>query len=217
MEIKDSILKRALQNVYFIWGRGKTTIANRLREKHGFYVYSTDDSRDWHMDNAIPEDQPYMCRDYESEYGVRMFWELPPAVIAEREVHFLKEFTPMVVADLIALSKVHGVIICEGDIDYRLIALVATHAVYLKNRGKGIDFFNRPDHIDELNYIKSRHDLSEEEKEAVIENAYRAVSGDESNLPDWVTELDIHSISWDESIAVEETVKDVEEYFGFDK
>ena len=65
MEIKDSILKRALQNVYFIWGRGKTTIANRLREKHGFYVYSTDDSRDWHMDNAIPEDQPYMCRDEE--------------------------------------------------------------------------------------------------------------------------------------------------------
>lgn len=217
MEIKDSILKRALQNVYFIWGRGKTTIANRLREKHGFYVYSTDDSRDWHMDNAIPEDQPYMCRDYENEYGVRLFWELPPEVIAEREVHFLEEFTPMVVADLIALSRTHDVIICEGDIEYSLIAPVATHAVYLQNRGKGIDFFNRPDHIDELNYIKSIQDLSEEEKEAVIENAYRAVSGDESNLPEWVTELDIHSISWDESVTVEETVKDIEEYFGFDR
>ena len=217
MDIKNSILKRALRNVYFIWGRGKTTIANRLKEKYGFYIYSTDDSRDWHMDNAIPEDQPYMCRDYESEYGVRMFWELPPEVISEREVHFLEEFTPMVVADLIALSRVHSVIICEGDIDYRLIAPVATQAVYLLNRGKGVDFFNRPDHIDELNYIRSREDLSEEEKKAVIENAYRAVSSDENDLPDWVTELCIHSISWDESVTVEETVKDVEKYFGFDK
>ena len=32
MIIPDSILKRALSNVCFIWGRGKTTIADHLRE-----------------------------------------------------------------------------------------------------------------------------------------------------------------------------------------
>ena len=33
MRIADAVIKNKLKNVYFLWGRGKTTIANRLREK----------------------------------------------------------------------------------------------------------------------------------------------------------------------------------------
>lgn len=91
MHIADSIIKNKLKNVYFIWGRGKTTIANELHRKYGFYIYSTDDSRDRLMDQANPKDQPYMCRDFESEYGVKSFWELPAEVISEREKHFVFE------------------------------------------------------------------------------------------------------------------------------
>ena len=36
MFIVDSIIREKLKNVYFIWGSGKTTIANRLNEKYGF-------------------------------------------------------------------------------------------------------------------------------------------------------------------------------------
>ena len=117
MFIVDSIIREKLKNVYFIWGSGKTTIANRLNEKYGFYVYSTDESRNRQMELANPIDQPYMCRDYYKEYGVKTFWELPKEVIAEREKHFVEEMTPMMIAELIQLSAVHKVIICEGDID----------------------------------------------------------------------------------------------------
>ena len=60
MVIADSIIKSRLKNVYFIWGRGKTTIASRLKEQYGFYVYSTDESRDRQIRVANPIDQPYM-------------------------------------------------------------------------------------------------------------------------------------------------------------
>ncbi len=44
MNISDNILKEKLKNVYFIWGRGKTTIANALKEKSSCFIYSTDDN-----------------------------------------------------------------------------------------------------------------------------------------------------------------------------
>ena len=33
MDIADNAIKNRLKNVYFIWGRGKTTIAKKLQEK----------------------------------------------------------------------------------------------------------------------------------------------------------------------------------------
>ena len=105
MTIPDNVMKEKLKNVYFLWGRGKTTIANELHKKYGFYIYSTDDSRNWHMKYAKPEYQPYMCRDVVKEYGVKSFWALPREVISEREEHFVVEMTPMIIADLISLSS----------------------------------------------------------------------------------------------------------------
>ena len=60
MYISDGVIREKLKNVYFIWGRGKTTIANKLKEKYGFYIYSTDESRERQMLVANPVDQPYM-------------------------------------------------------------------------------------------------------------------------------------------------------------
>ncbi len=37
MYISDNIIRNRLKNVYFIWGRGKTTVSNRLRDKYSFY------------------------------------------------------------------------------------------------------------------------------------------------------------------------------------
>ena len=189
MNIPNRIIKHKLKNVYFIWGRGKTTIANSLKEKYGFYVYSTDESRDRQTEMAHPIEQPYMCRDFLKEYGVKSFWELPKEVIAEREKHFLAEVTPMMIAELIQLAALHPVIICEGDIDYIAIATIATNMVYLSNKSTSFDWFHRPDHEDIRATIAKRTDLSEEEKQLIIDNAYESVAADESVTPDWVIEI----------------------------
>ncbi len=217
MNIADSIIKNKLRNVYFIWGCGKTTIANQLKEKYGFYIYSTDESRDRQMELANPIDQPYMCRDFQKEYGVKSFWELPKEVIAEREKHFVQEMTPMMIAELIQLSAVHKVIICEGDIDYHAVAPIATHTVHLCSQSTSFDWFKRPDHEDVRDTVRNRTDLSEEEKQLIINNAYNAVSVDECTLPDWVVELGVKNIVWNDHTSIDTTSAEVEEYFGFYK
>ena len=214
MFIADNILKAKLTNVYFIWGRGKTTIANELHRGYGYYVYGTDESRLRHLADADPLYQPTMCRDYEKEYGVSDFWELPREVIHERETHWLNEFTPMAIVDLIMLSPIHDIIICEGDIDYNTVIPIASHMVYLSNRGTTFDWFNRPDH-NSLDSIRNRTDLTEQEKETIIRNAYNSVEQTELQLPEWVIAHNIKNIIWNDSITIEQTVSEVAHYFGF--
>ena len=217
MNIPNSIIKEKLKGVYFIWGSGKTTIANRLKKKYGFYVYSTDESRDRQMVLANSVDQPYMCRDYYKEYGVKSFWELPKDVIADREEHFVAEMTPMMVAELIQLSALHDIILCEGDIDYFAIAPIATHIVHLTNQSTTFDWFDRPDHENIRDTVAKRTDLSEEEKQRIIDHAYECVTPDGSGTTDWVAELGIKNIIWSDHTSIDATASEVAAYFGFEK
>ncbi len=216
MDIADNIIRNKLKNVYFIWGRGKTTVADILRNKYGCFVFSTDEARDRNMAYACPENQPCMCRDFVKEYGVKSFWELPREVIKYREEHFLREVTPMIVADLIAVSAQYDTVICEGDIDYEGIISAAEHFVWLNNCGTKFDWFDRPDHENIVEITSKRTDLTDEEKAAVIQNAYNSVSGNEGVVPRWVTENGVKVIPWDDSATAEETAAKVAEYFGFD-
>lgn len=216
MFIADNIIKNKLKNVYFLWGRGKTTIANSLKEKYGFYVYSTDESRDRQAKYANSIDQPYMCRDYMKEYGVKSFWELPQEVIKDREKHFLEEVTPMIIAELIELSSLHKVIICEGDLDYLAVSKIATHAVYLCNQSTNFDWFNRIDHEDIKVTLSSRIDLNQEEKQNIIDNAYGTTSDNEGIIPEWVTMLGIKYIIWNNQTSIHDTTTEVARCFGFD-
>lgn len=217
MDISDNIIRNKLKNVYFIWGRGKTTVANILRNKYGCCVFSTDEARDRNMANARPEYQPFMCRDFVKEYGVNSFWELPKEVISYREEHFLREVTPMIVADLIALSDSYEIIICEGDIDYTAIIPVAEHFVYLNNCGTKFDWFDRPDHENIVEITNKRTDLTDGEKAAVIQNAYNATSGNEGVVPAWALANGVKVISWDDSVTAEETAAETAEYFGLNR
>ena len=217
MNIPNSIIKEKLKNVYFIWGSGKTTIANRLKDEYGLYIYGTDESRNRQMNLANPVDQPYMCRDYYKEYGVKNFWELPKEVIAEREKHFVEEMTPMMIAELIQLSTLHKVIICEGDIDYYAVAPVATNIVHLTNQSTTFDWFDRPDHENIRDTVAKRIDLSDEEKQRIIDHAYECVTPDESSGTDWVAELGIKNIIWNDHTSIDMTATDVADFFGFVK
>ena len=214
MNIPDNVLRQKLRNVYFIWGRGKTTIANELRRRHKYFIYDTDESRRRHLANADPLYQPEMCRDVEKEHGVSDIWELPPEVIGEREGHWLREFTPMVIVDLLLLAEKHGVILCEGDIDFEAVIPIATHMVHLSNHGTKFDFFNRPDHSHMLDSIKNRTDISDEEKDALIRRAYDAVGQESGQLPDWAVRHNIKEITWDDNTTIAQTASEVTQHFG---
>lgn len=215
MYISDGIIREKLKNVYFIWGRGKTTIANRLSEKYDFYIYKTDESRDRQMLVANPVDQPYMCRDYLKEYNVKSFWELPKEVIADREINFLREVTPMMIAELLQLSAKHDVIICEGDIDFGAVASIASHSIYLCAKSDAFDWFGRPDHDDVKEELEQRTDLTEEEKQAIIDNAYAAVSDNDDFVPGWVEVFGVPIVHWNDYTGIEKTTEEVANIFGF--
>ena len=224
MNIPDNIVKQKLKNVYFIWGTGKTTTANELHKRHGFYVYHTDYSRQTHFQNAEPEYQPAMCRDILKEYGIKDYLGLPPKVAGEWEREIVREFTPMIIADLIGLASQHEVVICEGDIDEDTVITVSTNIVVLSNHGKKHDWFDRPDQRHMLENIRNRTDLTEQEKDELIKNAYAIVGGnsDEKNnhiheIPRVVTQYGIRHIIFDDSTTIPGTVALVEEYFGFHK
>ena len=210
MNIPDNIIKQKLKNVYFIWGSGKTTTANALAEKHGFYVYHTDDSRSWHFKNAHPDYQPAMCR------NVPDFWALEKDDALQWEADIVREMTPMIIADLIQLSAQHKGIICEGDIDIDGIISVVTNAVTISNHGKDYDFFDRPEQKHMLDDIKNRTDIDENEKQRLIDNAYHILSGDGSNKYDTSRETELYKVKQiirDDSTTVNDVVRMIEEYW----
>lgn len=206
MIIADSIIKRKLENVYFIRGNGKTTAADILSDKYGIYVYHTDNERSKFFKNAVPEFQPAMCREVDD------YWSLPAEEALEWEKDIVREFTPMVIADIIGLSVLHEKIICEGDIDASSISGIYTNAVFISYNGKGFDFFSRPEQAKMLDEIKNRN-ITPEEKEKLIKNAYDIVNGaNKKPIPEG-----IKIIARDDSTEPEQTAEKIAEYFGFGK
>ena len=104
------------------------------------------------------------------------------AVEVDGEKHFVEEMTPMMIAELIQLSTLHKVIICEGDIDYYAVAPVATNIVHLTNQSTTFDWFDRPDHENIRDIVAKRTDLSDEEKSMVIRAGILALQGEEINV-----------------------------------
>lgn len=207
MEIADNILQQRLHNVYFIWGAGKTTVANALGEQYGCYVYHTDYERSRHFQSADPQFQRAMCRE------VPDYWALEPEDARQWEKDIVREFTPMVLMDLVALSAQHQQVICEGDIDIDLVMPVVSHAVTLFNCGEAYDFFDRPEQKQMLDDILSRRDLTDEEKAQRIENARKIVVGTQTDMPRETAAYGVKQINWNRQIPVDETVKNVAEYF----
>lgn len=198
-------------NVYFIWGSGKTTAANELSRRFGCYVYHTDDSRAKHFQNADPQLQPAMCRD------VPDYFALATEDARQWENDIVREMTPMIIADLIELAAQHKTVICEGDIDVDMIAPLTTRIVYISNHGKGYDFFDRPEQRHMLDEIRSRTDLTEAEKDQRIQNVYAIVGGEESlKQPREVAQLGVNEIFRDNCTTIEQTADAIAKYFRWE-
>ena len=212
MILPDNIIKQKLQNVYFIWGSGKTTTANTLSKKHGFFVYHTDDSRSRHCKNADPKYQPALCR------NVPDFWALEKEYALQWEADIVGEITPMIVTDLLQLAVQHKGVICEGDIDIDTIIPVVTNAVTISNHGNDYDFFDRPEQQHMLDNIKNRTDIDENEKQRLINNAYNIVSGDgyenKFEIPRETKLFGVKQIIRTEETSVDDVVLMIEEHWG---
>lgn len=209
MNIADNIIKNKLKNVYFIWGSGKTVTANALAAKYGFFVYHTD-NRTPHFKKAEPEYQPTMCR------NVPDVWVLDKNDMLGWEAAIVREMTPMIICDLITLADRHDRVICEGDIDIDSIINCVTNAVTIINHGKSYDFFDRPDQHNMLDSIRNRTDISETEKQKMIENAYNIVKSDYTadEPPHEVTVYGVKSVIRDETTTPDDVAAMIAKCWG---
>ena len=218
MLIADNILKNKLKNVYFVTGSGKTTIANEMsKHLNNCYVYHTD-NRGPFFKLADPKYQPAMCRD------VLDYFALDKDDAHNWECNIVKEFTPMIIIDLIYLSSQYDVVICEGDINLELIidAIVKENMVYIKHIGKTGDFFDRPEQRHMLDSIINDNSLSEEEKKLKIEKMYDIVGRPnqeivEDSIPDVIKNNDIKVIVRYDDNTVEENTNKVLKCFKLNK
>lgn len=167
-------------NIYFLVGSscgGKTTAATQLHKKYGAYHYNSDEMRSRHFANAEKDKHLALARVVE-DYAA-----LPKDDALQWEKNIVREMTPMMLSDLQELSKEHSIVVCDGDIDIDLLVpLIDLHNIICLTASRDIakqEFFNRPDHIHMLEGIKSRTDLTEEEKQARIQNFLELVVDNE--------------------------------------
>ena len=196
LQIPGNVLKRLLENVYFVFGDG-ADVADELGRRYGIFVYHTCDYRYKHHQNAAPEFQPEMCRE------VPDFFALAPENAMRHENAVVHDYTPMVIMDLIQLLATHERVICENAIDVDSIIQMVTHAVEISN-DKNVDKF--------IGYYENeirRRDISEDEKERLICEVNAVWRKGNPENPHGVKQ-----IVWQEDSTVAQTADIVAEYFG---
>jgi len=204
MLIPDNVLKRLLGNVYFILGDG-VDAADGLGRRYGMYVYHTCEHRERHALNADPEFQPGLCRF--AEYCAD-FFALDPAEAFRCERETVRDFTPMVIMDLVQLAAKHERVICENDIDLGAIINCVTHAVMISSH-KGWGGFIRGFE----DAIGSRG-ISENEKERLVGELHETWGDGKPENPRGTVRYGIRQIIRDDGMSAEQTADAVAEHFG---
>ena len=201
LSIPDNIMKRLLQNVYFIWGSSKAT-ANELGRRYGIPVYHTCNNRAKHEKNADPKFQPALCR------IVPDYWALDPEDSAQWEIDIVRDFTPMVIMDLIQLTAKHEKVICESDIDIDSIIHYVTHAVTISDYSAASEFWDN-----QRDEIRSR-DIAEEEKEKLMRNLNARAGEPKREIPYEAVRYGVKQVIQDDYSTVAQLADAVAAYFG---
>lgn len=140
----DNMLKKKLKNVYFIWGSGETAVANALADKYSLYIYHTDETRNRHIRQEVPmipeETDGEVCGEDLLDQEELKQWE--------RDI--LRDLTPIVVSDLIELSEMYDVVLCEGSLDIDSIVPIATHIITISDNEDDSDFWSCSDGLQTL-------------------------------------------------------------------
>ena len=205
LEIPENIMKRLLQNVYFIWGDG-AAVADELGRRYNIHVYHTCDNRAKHTQNADPKFQPGLFR---FEMNIQNYFAQDPEDAQQREREIVRDFTPMVIMDLIQLTANNEKVICENDIDIDSIIHFVTHGVMITNNKASENFAEWY-----KNEIKLQ-DIPAEEKEKLICKVDAIWGKGKPEYPRAVSQYGIRHIVWDDNSTVEKTADVIAEYFGF--
>jgi len=204
MLIPDNILKKRLQNVYFIWGDG-VDIAKELGRRHGIFVYHTCDNRWKYEQDAAPKFQPALKRD------IPDYFAQDPEDAAQWEREIAHDFTPMAIMDLIELTASHDKIICENALDIDSIIPFVTHAVNIIKSQASDDFYNMYE-----NEIRRRN-FPKGEKERFIQkvDALRKKAKQEGGiLCRESAKYGVKQIIWDDNYTIKQAVDEIARHFN---
>ena len=215
MIFQDNVIKKYLENVYFVSGTptgGKSTVSKALGKKYNIPVYDVDEHFDLHKEMSDEKYQQAMNKEFADadEFFGRTVEEYKSWLIQNA-----REQWDFIVLDLIRLSA-NGPIICDCNLPIEEAEEITdpSRIVFMIKDPKQLceDYCNRPDHQGFNDFIHSATDF-EKAKDTVNKTLYSL------NFKAY-TDIKKSSYFWlerDNKRSVEETASLVEEYLGFDK
>ncbi len=213
MIFQDNILKEYLKNVYFVTGTpcgGKTTISRELAKRHNFAIYDIDEMFEYHKQISNPDSQPSMnlsLKDADEFFG-RTVEEYKKWLVDNT-----REQLDFVLLDLIRLSQ-NQIVLCDCHLTVEeadRLTEPSRIAFLIKEPSNLVDdYCNRPDHQGFKDFIHSTSDTAE---------AKALCNATLKSLNEKKCEQIRHSgyfwIERTKHSTVEDTVRKVEQHFGF--
>ena len=162
MIFQDNIIKKYLENVYFITGTpcgGKTTVSRALSKKYGIPVYDIDEHFEDHQRMSDPISQPAMNQNFKDadEFFGRSVEEYRAWLLQNT-----REQLDFVLLDLIRLSQ-NGKILCDCHLRLDQVALFTdpSRVAFMIKKPENLvdEYCNRADHQGFSNFIHSATDF----------------------------------------------------------
>lgn len=213
MIFQDNVIKEYLKNVYFITGTpcgGKTTIARALAKRHGFLVYDVDAQFAEHRKISSTLLQPTMNTVFSDADA---FFGRTVAEYRRWLVDSTREQLDFALLDLIRLSQ-NQIVLCDCHLTLEQAETLTepSRIVFLLRDPSNIvkEYCNRPDHQDFSRFLHSASDpdkakaVCNETLQTLNEGFYHAVKNN-----------DYFWLERTSASTVEETIRKVEQHFGF--
>lgn len=213
MIFQDNVLKEYLKNVYFVTGTpcgGKTTISRELAKRHNLAVYDIDEMFEYHRQISNPGSQPSMnlsLKDADEFFG-RTIEEYKKWLVDNT-----REQLDFVLLDLIRMSQ-NQVVLCDCHLTVEEADKLTepSRIIFLIKEPSNLvdDYCNRPDHQGFKNFI---HSTSDTAKAKALCNA--TLKSLNEKKCEQIRHSDYFWIERTKHSTVEDTVRKVEQHFGF--
>ena len=214
MIFQDNIIKKYLENVYFITGTpcgGKTTVSRALSKKYGIPVYDIDERFEDHQRMSDPISQPAMNQNFKDadEFFGRSVEEYRAWLLQNT-----REQLDFVLLDLMRLSQ-NGKILCDCHLRLDQVALFTdpSRVAFMIKKPENLvdEYCNRADHQGFSNFIHSATDF-----EKAKETCNATLLSLNEKFYEEVKASEYFWLERDNARSVEETVALVAKHFGFE-